>query len=52
MYTIEELTQAARKVFGYSPWLVSAALKCSNKKKFTLAEAKKIVKAFAEKEAR
>lgn len=49
MYTIEELTQAARKLFGYSGALVAAALRLSGKKQFTIEEAEKIVKAFANK---
>lgn len=48
-FTIEECTQAA-EIFGYSPEMVAAALKCAGKEKYTEAEARKIVKAFAKKE--
>lgn len=49
MYTIEELTRAARKLFGYGGALVAAALKSSGKTSFTIEEAKKIIEKFANK---
>ena len=48
MYTIEELVEGARQKFKLSPALVAAALKATGKVKFTLKEAQKIVKKFAE----
>lgn len=48
-FNIEECTQAA-EIFGYSPEIVAAALKCAGKKEYTEAEAKKVIKAFAKKE--
>ena len=51
MYTIEELIKGAKKL-GYRGALVEAALRSSKKKKFTLEQAKAIVKAFAEREVK
>lgn len=52
MYTLDELVQAARKIFGESPVLVEAALKITGKKSFTLDEAKKFVAQFAKHEVK
>ena len=52
MYTTEELVAAARKTFKQSGALVAAALKASGKKTFKLGEAKKIIKAFANKKVK
>lgn len=52
MYTIEELVQAARKIFDASPVLVEAALKLTGRTKFELSEAKEIVAAFANREVK
>ena len=52
MYTIEELVAVAKKEFGYSNFLVHAALTQAGKKKFTLEEAHEIVDAFANKEVK
>lgn len=46
MYTIDELTRAAHKIFMTSPTLTRAALELSGKKTFSLDEAKRIVEAF------
>lgn len=49
MYTIAELVKAARKIFGCSGALVSAALKETGRDKFDVEEAKGIVAAFAQR---
>lgn len=55
MYTIEELVAAAKQI-GYSKVLVEAALRARSRQtgrdKFTLKDAKWIVKRFAEAEVR
>lgn len=52
MYTIEELTAAANKIFGMSGALVETALKLSGKEIFELGEAKELVKKFSEREVK
>lgn len=51
-YSAAELTQAAGKVFGQSPDIVSAALRVAGVKSATITEAQKIVKEFANKEVK
>lgn len=53
-YTISELSAAAKTVFGegMSPDVVTAALRKHGKPSYTVSEAKKLVKAFAEKEVK
>lgn len=50
-YTIEELT-AAEKELGANRVIIRTALRKADKKLFTLAEAREIVKAFKEKEVK
>lgn len=50
VYTIGELTENARKVFGTSPDIVKAALRMEGITKITLGEAKKIVEKFRKRE--
>jgi len=52
MYTTDELTKAARKLFGASPAAVYAALKLTGKNTFGLDEAKRIVRAFLIREVK
>lgn len=55
MYTIEDLVAASKRL-GYSPTMVEAAMRLhvfklkKKKTKFTLEEAKAIIKKFAESE--
>jgi len=49
-YQIEDLINRARELFGVSPALVKVALTATGKKKFTLKDAKRIVKEFAAQE--
>ena len=49
-YTVSELAQAARKIFGVSPDIVTAAFAVRNLKEATVNEARKIVTEFAKKE--
>ena len=51
LYTIEELTRAARKIFKQSGALVAAALKMTGEVSFTIKRAKKIIKKFARERA-
>jgi len=53
-YTVGEFAKAAEAVFGKgtSPDVVTAALKTHGVDQTTVAEAKKLVKAFAEKEVK
>jgi len=51
MYTIEELAAAAKKEFGCPGFLVTAALKATGRKKFSLEEAHQIVEEFTKKKA-
>ena len=50
MYQIEDLISRARELFGMSPALVKIALEATGKKRFSLKEAKAIVKKFAAQE--
>lgn len=50
MYTIKELVEVARKLFGVNGVLVEAALRQTGLEKFTLGEAKRIVWDFANKQ--
>ena len=52
MYTIDELVKAARKTGEQSPVLVEAALNSAGKKKYSLEEAKRIIKKFADAEVK
>ena len=51
MYTKEEIVAATQKLFGkkYTPALVEAALKSSKAEKFTVDEAKKLLRNFQSK---
>lgn len=52
MFTIPELV-AAHKKLGFSPVLIQAALEsCSNRKTFTLDEARKLISLFASLEVK
>jgi len=48
-YSAAEIAQNAPRLFGYSQDLASAALELAGKGTYTLAEAKEIIKAFAER---
>ena len=48
-YEINDFVKAAQKIFGYTGALVEAALKLAGKEKYTVEEAKQIVRAFANK---
>lgn len=50
VYTVEEFANAARKTFGVSPDIVSAAFVVNGLTEATLSEARKIVTTFAKKE--
>lgn len=52
VYTAEEFAAGAKQVFGTGPDCVSAALKAAHIKSCTISEARKIVKAFTEKEVK
>lgn len=51
-YSAIEFANAARKMFGVSPDIVTAAFAVNNLKEATVAEAKKIVTTFANKEVK
>ncbi len=50
MYSVADLTGAARTRFNVSPEIAAAALRMAGKQKATLAEAKRIIEAFMSKE--
>lgn len=52
MYTIEELTRAAKVQFGLKPALVEAALRATGKEKFTLDEARTVIEKFSLQEVK
>ncbi len=52
VYSAAELIGAARKVFGVSPDIATAALRMSGIKSATVADAKKIITEFANKEVK
>lgn len=49
VYEASEIAQAAPRLFGYSVDIATAALDFNGIKRSTLAEAKKIIKDFAER---
>ena len=51
-YSVEELAENARSIFGKPPEVVTTALKMAGKKTATLDDAKEIVKKFLEKEVK
>lgn len=52
IYSVSELSLAARVKFGTSPEVVAAAFKVANKDKATLNDASAIVKAFLERKVK
>lgn len=52
IYTVSELSAAARTKFGTLPEVVAAAFKAAGKEKATLNEAAAVVKAFLEREVK
>lgn len=52
VYSAAELVGAARKVFGVSPDIVTAALRMSGITSATVVDAKKIITEFANKEVK
>lgn len=52
IYSVSELSLAARVKFGTSPEVVAAAFKVANKDKSTLDDAQAIVKAFLERKVK
>jgi hypothetical protein len=54
VYDVASLTDgaAAWKTFGYAPELAAIALKLDGKKEYTVPEAKRVVKAFAERKVK
>ena len=51
-YTAAELAEASEKIFGVSPDITTAALRVAHIQATTIAEAKRIVKEFANKEVK
>lgn len=51
-YTARELAQAAKKVFGVSPDIATAALRLAGVENATIAQAEEIIKKFAGKEVK
>lgn len=51
-YAAAELARAAKKVFGVSPDIVTAALHLAGVKDATVEEAAKIIKEYANKEVK
>lgn len=47
-YDAAEIAENAQRLFGYSPDIAATALELAGVKTCTLAEAKEIIKAFAE----
>lgn len=52
VYTAAELAKASESIFGYSPDIVTAALRVAGVTATTVAEAEKIIKEFANKEVK
>ena len=50
IYTCNELSANAKKVFGTRPECVEAALKAAGKEDYTVDEAKQVVKNFLKRE--
>lgn len=52
VYTVDELTANAGRLFGYKPECVSAALRAAGRTGCTVFEAREIVNRFMKKEVR
>ncbi len=52
VYSLQELVENAKKVFGTKPECVAAALLAANKTECTVSEAKEIVNKFLKKEVK
>lgn len=48
-FDVKEIAENSPTLFGYSTNIAEAALECAKIEKCTLAEAEKIIKAFAER---